>query len=98
MAFAVLGPDVLAAGGKHRPDWGDPADRCRGWAHSLVPGLVAIVAYNCVVTTALGYFLWGRVLSMMPTTTAGQVLTLTPIGGFGLSLLVFGGTLFGESR
>jgi drug/metabolite transporter (DMT)-like permease len=57
------------------------------------PGLVAIVAYNCVVTTALGYFLWGRVLSMMPATTAGQVLTLTPIGGFGLSLLVFGGTL-----
>jgi O-acetylserine/cysteine efflux transporter len=46
-----------------------------------------------VVTTALGYFLWGRVLSMMPTTTAGQVLTLTPIGGFGLSLLVFGGRL-----
>jgi O-acetylserine/cysteine efflux transporter len=46
-----------------------------------------------VVTTALGYFLWGRVLSMMPATTAGQVLTLTPIGGFGLSLLVFGGRL-----
>ena len=28
------------------------------------PGLIAILAYNCVVTTALGYFLLGKVLSM----------------------------------
>jgi drug/metabolite transporter (DMT)-like permease len=55
------------------------------------PALVAILAYNSVVTTALGYFLWGKVLSMMPAATAGQVLTLTPIGGFVLSLLIFGG-------
>ncbi len=33
------------------------------------PGLVAILAYNCVVTTALGYFLWAKVLSMMPAAT-----------------------------
>ena len=46
------------------------------------PELVAILAYNCIVTTALGYFLWGKVLSMMPAATAGQVLMLTPIGGF----------------
>jgi drug/metabolite transporter (DMT)-like permease len=57
------------------------------------PELVAIVLYNCVVTTALGYFFWGKVLSMMPAAMAGQVLTLTPIGGFALSLLMFGGTL-----
>ena len=57
------------------------------------PGLVAILAYNCVVTTALGYFLWNKVLSIMPAATAGQVLTLTPIGGFVLSTLVFGGTV-----
>ena len=56
------------------------------------PELVAILAYNCIVTTALGYFLWGKVLSMMPAATAGQVLTLTPIGGFVLSMLIFGGT------
>ena len=56
-------------------------------------GLIAILAYNCIVTTALGYFLWGKVLSMMPAATAGQVLTLTPIGGFGLSTLIFGGTV-----
>ena len=57
------------------------------------PGLLAIVLYNCVVTTALGYFLWGKVLSMMPAAMAGQVLTLTPIGGFVLSLAIFGGAL-----
>jgi drug/metabolite transporter (DMT)-like permease len=57
------------------------------------PELVAIVAYNCIVTTALGYFLWGKVLSMMPAAMAGQVLTLTPIGGFVLSTLIFGGTV-----
>jgi drug/metabolite transporter (DMT)-like permease len=57
------------------------------------PALIAIIVYNCLVTTALGYFLWGKVLSMMPTATAGQVLTLTPIGGFLLSLLIFGGNL-----
>jgi len=45
------------------------------------------------VTTALGYFLWSKVLSMMPAALAGQVLTLTPIGGFVLSLLIFGGSL-----
>jgi drug/metabolite transporter (DMT)-like permease len=36
------------------------------------PGLVAILAYNCVVTTALGYFLWNRVLAVMPAGAAGQ--------------------------
>jgi drug/metabolite transporter (DMT)-like permease len=57
------------------------------------PELIAILAYNCIVTTALGYFLWSKVLSMMPAATAGQVLTLTPIGGFVLSTLIFGGTV-----
>lgn len=55
--------------------------------------LVAILAYNCIVTTALGYFLWNKVLSMMPAAVAGQVLTLTPIGGFVLSTLIFGGEM-----
>jgi drug/metabolite transporter (DMT)-like permease len=67
-----------------------------GVAHTPVrwsPELGAIIAYNCIVTTALGYFLWSKVLSMMPAATAGQVLTLTPIGGFVLSLLILGGTL-----
>ncbi len=57
------------------------------------PALVAIIAYNCAVTTALGYFLWSKVLSMMPAGLAGQVVTLTPIGGFVPSMLIFGDTL-----
>jgi drug/metabolite transporter (DMT)-like permease len=64
-----------------------------GGAVRWSPELVAILAYNCIVTTALGYFLWGKVLSMMPPATAGQVLTLTPIGGFVLSTLILGGTV-----
>jgi drug/metabolite transporter (DMT)-like permease len=55
--------------------------------------VVAILLYNCVVTTALGYFLWSKVLSMMPAATAGQVLTLTPVGGFVLSAALFGGAV-----
>ena len=52
--------------------------------------LVAILAYNSVVTTALGYFLWALVLTAMPATTAGQVLALTPVGGFLISTAIFG--------
>jgi drug/metabolite transporter (DMT)-like permease len=56
-------------------------------------GLVAILAYNWIVTTALGYFLWNKVLSVMPAAVAGQVTALTPIGGFLLSAAIFGGAV-----
>jgi drug/metabolite transporter (DMT)-like permease len=56
-------------------------------------GLVAILTYNWVVTTAIGYFLWALVLTAMPATTAGQVLALTPVGGFLLSTIIFGGAV-----
>jgi drug/metabolite transporter (DMT)-like permease len=56
-------------------------------------GLVAILAYNWIVTTALGYFLWALVLTAMPATIAGQVLALTPVGGFLLSIVIFGGAV-----
>lgn len=55
--------------------------------------LVAILAYNWIVTTALGYFLWNKVLSVMPAGVAGQVMALTPIGGFLLSAAIFGGAV-----
>jgi drug/metabolite transporter (DMT)-like permease len=58
-------------------------------------GLIAILAYNWIVTTALGYFLWNRVLSMMSAAVAGQVLALTPVGGFLLSIAIFGGAVGG---
>jgi len=56
-------------------------------------GLVAILAYNWIVTTALGYFLWNKVLAVMPAGVAGQVMALTPIGGFLLSAAIFGGSV-----
>jgi hypothetical protein len=45
------------------------------------------------VTTVLGYFLWNKVLAIMPPVTAGQVLTLTPTCGFFLSTMIFGGAI-----
>jgi len=55
--------------------------------------LVAILLYNCVITTALGYFLWNKILAVMPAAIAGQVTTLTPVGGFLLSAAIFGGAV-----
>lgn len=57
------------------------------------PALVAILAYNWVVTTAIGYFLWNRILTVLPAAVAGQVMAITPVGGFLLSALVFGGSV-----
>jgi drug/metabolite transporter (DMT)-like permease len=57
------------------------------------PTLFAILAYNWIVTTALGYFLWAVVLTAMPAAAAGQVLALTPVGGFLISTAIFGGTV-----
>jgi drug/metabolite transporter (DMT)-like permease len=51
------------------------------------------LAYNWVFTTALGYYLWNKVLAVMSPAAAGQVLTLTPISGFLLSTLIFGGAI-----
>ena len=63
------------------------------WSVQWTPGFAAILIYNCIVTTALGYFLWNKVLAMMSPAVAGQVLTLTPIAGFLLSTLIFGGAI-----
>jgi drug/metabolite transporter (DMT)-like permease len=57
------------------------------------PTLIAVLAYNWIVTTALGYFLWNKVLSVMPAGIAGQVMALTPVGGFLLSVAIFGGAI-----
>ncbi len=57
------------------------------------PTLILVLAYNWIVTTALGYFLWNKVLSVMPAGVAGQVMALTPVGGFLLSIAIFGGEI-----
>ena len=63
------------------------------WSVQWTPGFALILAYNCIVTTALGYFLWNKVLAVMSPAVAGQVLTLTPIVGFLLSTVIFGGAI-----
>ena len=63
------------------------------WSVRWTPGFAAILAYNWIVTTTLGYFLWNKVLAVMSPAVAGQVLTLTPICGFLLSSLIFGGAV-----
>jgi drug/metabolite transporter (DMT)-like permease len=63
------------------------------WSVRWTPGFLAILAYNWVFTTALGYYLWNKVLAVMSPAVAGQVLTLTPISGFLLSTLIFGGAI-----
>ena len=68
----------------------------RDWSVRWTPVVAAILAYNWIVTTALGYFLWSRVLALMSPAVAGQVLTLTPIGGFALSAAIFGGAMTGD--
>jgi drug/metabolite transporter (DMT)-like permease len=40
--------------------------------------------------------LWNKVLSMMSAAAAGQVLALTPIIRFLLSLMIFGGGVGGD--
>jgi drug/metabolite transporter (DMT)-like permease len=57
------------------------------------PTLILVLAYNWIVTTALGCFLWNKVLSVMPAGVAGQVMALTPVGGFLLSIAIFGGEI-----
>jgi len=63
------------------------------WSVQWTPGFTAILAYNWIVTTALGYYLWNQVLAVMSPAVAGQVLTLTPISGFLLSTLICGGAI-----
>jgi drug/metabolite transporter (DMT)-like permease len=77
-AFAIVVPAAIL-----EPDW----------SVRWTPGFVAILAYNWIVTTALGYYLWNKVLAVMSPAVAGQVLTLTPISGLLLSTLIFGGAI-----
>ena len=63
------------------------------WSVQWMPGFATILTYNCIVTTVLGYFLWNKVLAVMSPAVAGQVLTLTPIIGFLLSTVIFGGAI-----
>ena len=60
------------------------------------PALTLSLVYNWAVTMPLGYFLWNKVLSVLPATVAGQVMALTPVGGFLLATAIFGGAVTGD--
>jgi drug/metabolite transporter (DMT)-like permease len=53
----------------------------------LTARLGAIVVFNWFVPTALGLWCWSKVLSVMPVSTAGQWLLLTPLVGLMLSVV-----------
>jgi drug/metabolite transporter (DMT)-like permease len=52
--------------------------------------LAAIVVFNWLVATAFAMWCWSKVLSVMPASTAGQILLLTPLVGFLLSAVFLG--------
>ena len=43
------------------------------------------------VNVLLVGFLWNKILTVLSAAVAGQVMALTPIGGFLLSAAIFGG-------
>lgn len=55
-------------------------------------GLIAVLAYNTVVTTALCYWWWGKVLAVTSASRAGQFLTLVPV-----CALLMGNAFSGEA-
>jgi drug/metabolite transporter (DMT)-like permease len=56
----------------------------------LSAGLLAVLAYNWLIATALAYWCWGKLLTEMTAAVAGQLLMLTPLVGYFSSSLVFG--------
>jgi drug/metabolite transporter (DMT)-like permease len=41
--------------------------------------VMAMIAYNAIGCTALAWWWWGKVLSVMPVARAGQIVTLVPV-------------------
>jgi drug/metabolite transporter (DMT)-like permease len=54
------------------------------------PRLGAILAWNALVPTILGFRCWAKALERLPVSTASQVLLLSPVLGVALSALVLG--------
>lgn len=53
-------------------------------------GLIAALAYNAVVTTALCYWWWGKALATTSASRAGQFLTLVPVCALLMSHAIHG--------
>jgi drug/metabolite transporter (DMT)-like permease len=52
-------------------------------------GLLAVMAYNWLIATALAYWCWSKLLTEMSAAVAGQLLMLTPLVGYFSSSFVF---------
>lgn len=70
------------------PMWTLGARRPAVWSAALI----AVLAYNTVVTTALCYWWWGKVLAVTSASRAGQFLTLVPV-----CALLMGNAFSGEA-
>ena len=57
------------------------------------PSYVAVILWNAVVPTVLGFWCWARALQVVPVSRAGQVLMLSPVVGVLLSALLVGEAL-----
>jgi O-acetylserine/cysteine efflux transporter len=56
----------------------------------VTPQLLAILGWNALVPTILGFRAWAKALERLPVTTASQVLLLSPVLGVALSALALG--------
>ncbi|CAO3418035.1 DMT family transporter [Azospirillum doebereinerae] len=55
------------------------------WSGSLL----AVIAYNCLIATGLCYWWWGKALSVMPASQAGQIVCLVPVTALLLSAVFY---------
>ena len=62
-------------------EWGHPVH----WSGSLL----AVIAYNCLIATGLCYWWWGKALSVMPASQAGQIVCLVPVTALLLSAVFY---------
>lgn len=54
------------------------------------PTLLAVLAYNWLIGTALCYWWWSKALAVMPAAQAGQIVCLVPITALLESAVVYG--------
>jgi len=76
VSAVVVGPLGLALEAGHPITW--------------TPTLIAALAYNWLIGTALCYWWWSKALAVMPASQAGQIVCLVPITALLESALVFG--------
>jgi drug/metabolite transporter (DMT)-like permease len=59
-------------------------------AATATPQLIAVLGWNALVPTIIGFRAWANALERLPVATASQVLLLSPVLGVALSAAVLG--------